>query len=428
MTLKLLAVGDLHLGRRPTRLPADLAARADDYSPAEAWRRSVDLAIHEGAEAVLLAGDVVESRHDYFEALPRLQTGVAALSRAGIQTFAVSGNHDVNILPPLIDRVPDAHLLGRNGRWESVQLGDPGHGDSATLWGWSFPAERVRHNPLTQLPDDRRTGLRLGLLHCDRDQADSPYAPVTGETLRDARFDAWLLGHIHQPDGLDVDNASGYLGTVVGLDAGEPGARGPWLIEVADGHIQRFEQRPLAPLRWERIDIDIGGAAGEADVVQRLDARLEALARALDRADDRPDLIGLRLRFTGDCDLVETDITPAVPQTDHSMELPGLDGTIRWFVESWRIDTRPVTPLSRLAERDDQPGLLARRLLVLERDATDADRAALLEAADRHLQSMPGHAGWSQLPGPWPDRQRLADWLRESGQNALRAMLAQERD
>ncbi len=430
MTLKLLAVGDLHLGRRPTRLPADRVARADDYSPAEAWRRSVDLAIREGVEAVLLAGDVVESRYDYFEALPRLQTGVAALARAGIQTFVVSGNHDVNVLPPLIDRVPNAHLLGRDGQWEAVQLGgnERSGGQQATLWGWSFPAERVRHSPLAQLPADRGSGPRLGLLHCDRDQADSPYAPVTSEALRDTRFDAWLLGHIHQPDRLDGHNPSGYLGSVVGLDAGEPGARGPWLIDIADGQIQRFEHRPLAPLRWDRIDVDIGGTTSEGEVVQRLNTRLEALARVVDTTDDRPDLMGLRLRFVGDCDLTETDIEPAVPKPNHSMGLPGVDGSIQWFVESWRIDTRPVTPLSRLAERDDQPGLLARRLLVLERDAADAERLALLEAADRHLQGMPGHAGWSQLPGPWPDRQTLADWLRESGQNALRAMLAQERN
>lgn len=429
MSLKLLAVGDLHLGHRPARLPADLVSRAADFSPAAAWRRTVDLAIREGVAAVLLAGDVAESSHDYFEALPRLQTGIAELTRAGIKTLAVSGNHDVNVLPRLIDRVPDAHLLGRNGQWESVHLRDPSGGSdtSATLWGWSFPTDRVHTSPLTQLPPDPGTGPLIGLLHCDRDQAASPYAPVTSDELRRTRFDAWLLGHIHQPDPLAPTRPSGYLGTVVGLDAGEPGPRGPWLIEISGGHIQRFEQRTIAPLRWERIDVDLSDTASSAEVTQRLSDGLTALATQLGKARERPELVALRIRLTGDCDLTEADIRAAMPETDRSLSLPGATA-IQWFVESWRIDTRPVTPLERLAERDDQPGLLARRLLILQRDPDDADRRALLEAAAQHLRSAADKPRWGQLPGDPPDTHSVAEWLRESGQNALRAMLAQERD
>lgn len=428
MTLKILAVGDLHLGHRPTRLPDDLAPRSGDFSPAAAWRRTVDLAIRERVAAVLLAGDVAESSHDYFEALPRLQTGIADLASAGIQTFAVSGNHDVNVLPRLLERVPGARLLGRDGQWESVRLTDPSGDshDSATLWGWSFPTERVTTSPLAQLPSDRGTGPLLGLLHCDRDQARSPYAPVTSDELRGARFDAWLLGHIHQPDPLTAKQPTGYLGTVVGLDAGDPGPRGPWLIEIAGGSIQRFDQRTIAPMRWERIDVDLSDATRGEEVIQRLSDRLARLATRLGDDRDQPDLVALRLRLTGECDLTERDIRAAMPETDRSLGLPGAS-SIQWFIESWHIDTRPVTPLTRLAERDDQPGLLARRLLILQRDADDPDRRLLLEAATQHLESAAARSRWEQLPGSPPDTEIVAEWLRESGQNALRAMLAQER-
>ena len=43
--MKLLAIGDIHLGRIPLRLPEELAGRAHELGPAEAWRRAVDAAI-----------------------------------------------------------------------------------------------------------------------------------------------------------------------------------------------------------------------------------------------------------------------------------------------------------------------------------------------------------------------------------------------
>ncbi|MEX0385747.1 metallophosphoesterase family protein [Spiribacter onubensis] len=429
MTIKLLAVGDLHLGRRPPRLPENLSARIDDFSPATGWERIIDLAVRERVQAVLLAGDVAESTQDYFEALPRLQAGATRLNDAGIPLLAVSGNHDVDILPRLIDQVPEARLLGAGGEWESVGITGDGNGDAeqVTIWGWSFPAPRVTESPIATLPAPPDRGPHLGLLHCDRDQSQSPYAPVTTEQLRNTGFDGWLLGHIHQPDALHAGQAMGYLGSVVGLDAGEPGPRGPWLVEIRDGRIQRLEQRPLAPLRWERLDVDITGATTGAAVATALSRRLEALGADLTRGADWPDLTALRVRLTGECDLTREAIEAELPDNGRAMGLPGT-GQIQWFLEHLRIDTRPTIPLSRLAERDDQPGLLARRLLTLQRAGDDPERRALLEAARQHLQSSMTDSRWRQLPGDDPDPESIAVWLRERGQDALRAMLAQEAD
>ena len=428
MTIKLLAVGDLHLGRQPPGLPASLQARRDEFSPAAAWQRVVDLARRQSVAAVLLAGDVAESSQDYFEALPRLRTGAAALQEAGIELLAVSGNHDVDILPRLIADVPGARLLGSGGEWQCVQV--PGRAaagaERVSIWGWSFPDWRVHQSPLAQLPAPSGPGPHIGLLHCDRDQSDSPYAPVRSEELRQSGLDAWLLGHIHQPDALDAARPTGYLGSVVGLDAGEPGPRGPWLIEIEAGRIQRFEQRAIAPLRWQRLDVDITGADSPAAVASALAGQLAAFGAALAAARDQPDVIAMRLHLTGDCDMPGEDIEAALPEADQHLALPGAE-TIQWFVERREIDTRPVIALARLAERDDQPGLLARRLLILQRDPDDPARRALLEAAGEHLRRSMADNRWSQLPGPTPDPATLAEWLRRRGQDALRAMLAQER-
>ena len=51
--MRLLAVGDMHLGRVPASLPDALSGSARQLGPEIAWQRSVDAAIEHGVEAVL---------------------------------------------------------------------------------------------------------------------------------------------------------------------------------------------------------------------------------------------------------------------------------------------------------------------------------------------------------------------------------------
>ncbi|MFW6350458.1 MAG: metallophosphoesterase family protein, partial [Thiohalospira sp.] len=156
---RILAIGDIHLGRRPSRLPADLDAR--ELTPAAAWYAAVEAAVERGVDAVVLAGDVVEHPDDLYEAWTDLERGIHRLAGAGIPVVAVSGNHDTTVLPRLADALPDLRLLGREGRWEEMDLG------GARLLGWSFPAPVHPHSPLADgLPPRTDATPRLGLLHC----------------------------------------------------------------------------------------------------------------------------------------------------------------------------------------------------------------------------------------------------------------------
>lgn len=137
MALKVLAVGDLHLGRTPSRLPDELSLQARDLGPAGAWHRIVDAALAERVDALVLAGDVVEEENDFFEAWRELATGVERLLVAGIRVIAVVGNHNIQVLPRLADQIVGFELLGRGGAWQQVTL--ESGGERLTLHGWSFP-------------------------------------------------------------------------------------------------------------------------------------------------------------------------------------------------------------------------------------------------------------------------------------------------
>ena len=503
--MKLLAVGDIHLGRTPSRLPEELAGRARELGPAEAWRRAVDAAIKAGVNAVLLAGDVVEKEDDFFEAYRELSQGVGRLTDAGIAIVGVAGNHDVRMLPRLAEQMSQFQLLGRGGeqvdfpasvvrwcaecqplvedvKWERCEIRDGN--EVVSLWGWSFPRAQVKGSPLSGTRLERGPGVNLGLLHCDRGVAQSRYAPVANEALQQAGMDGWLLGHIHKPDDLAAQSSNGrfalngYLGSLTGLDRSETGLRGPWLITVEGGHIAEVEQLPLAPLRWEHLEVPLDGLGAEnakeetgttetqqreeplpgpnpdgirekvrgclLQQVREFDAALNGQTNhtmeaepALNEENLRPTAVGLCIRFTGRTNFGAA-AADAFSQADLQHIFDG-EGGVHYFVESIQVDTRPEIDLRELAQRPDPVGLLAQRLLWLEQsegaaavegqaeqgELIEAARrqATLIEEAKQRLDARAGHLRWNGLPAATPDS---AEWLRKSGFRALDLLLAQK--
>lgn len=421
--MKILAVGDIHLGRTPSRLPAELAGQARRYGPAAAWERTVATAVEMEVGAVLLAGDVVDRDDDFFEAYGQLARGVGRLAEKGIGVVGVAGNHDVQVLPRLAAEIPAFRLLGAGGKWEHCEVA--GGREAATVWGWSFPQARVNRSPLPVEPFERRPGLNLGLLHCDRDAGpDSAYAPVSRADLARSGLDGWLLGHIHVPDALTTASLNGYLGSLTGLHRGETGARGPWLITVSRGSIGEVKHLPLAPLRWQPLDIDIAGMAEPADTRGRLLARLRDLDNELAGAAHRPDAVGLDVRLLGRSRFGAA--AAAVFSGEDRGRIYAGTGGIHYFMESVSARTRPEIDLTELAARGDPPGLLAQRLLSLEQPEGHPERDRLVAAARERLQAESRAPRWTELGN------RLdvdpAEWLRRAGHFALEKLLAQEHE
>jgi len=302
---KLLCTADVHLGRRPTRVPDGLDAHR--LAPAAAWGRMVDYAVEQAVDAVLLAGDVVDADNRFYEAFAPLAEGVERLLAAGIPVYAVAGNHDHDVLGRLADQFEGFHLLGRGGVWEVAELQSepfsggarpavfplkptdgiggksagqarPLNGQGPTsnvqLLGWSFPDRYVARNPLDSFPPLDADRPTVGLLHADVDAAGSRYAPVRLAELTSKPLAAWLLGHVHQPGLLSGSPPVLYPGSLQGLDPGEPGRRGAWLLSIGDGPA-RFEPVPLAALRYEPIDVDLSDHPAD----EPLDAQIAAAVR-----------------------------------------------------------------------------------------------------------------------------------------------------
>lgn len=433
MTTTLFCCGDIHLGRRPGRLPATLADHGLDskqLSPAAAWRRLVERALERRPAALVLAGDVVDSEVARYEAFGHLREGVERLAEAGVRVIAVAGNHDVEALPRLAEMIPGFHLLGRGGEWEVLGLETPGGGVEVELLGWSFPDRAGDPAPLASLragplPASR---LRLGLLHTELDGQQARYAPVAQGELAAAPVHAWLLGHLHVPT---IDPVSrrpiGYLGSLVGLDPTEAGARGAWELRADPARgVVDMARLPLAPLRWERLQLDAGGLNDPSEelfpalqraVAERHAALLPELAETL--------AVGCRVRLTG-----RTAHGPALRRAAAEIEgrqpvFPhtGAGGTVRYFLDRLPVDVAPARDLERLAEGHDPVALIARELIALERGDTDP---ALLDAARGEIRRAwsPSFDPSLDLPADPGDEEVLRQ-LRRAASEALDELLAQ---
>jgi DNA repair protein SbcD/Mre11 len=416
--MKLLCAGDLHIGRRSSRLPRDADPR--EASAGAAWDALVSLALERRVDAVLLSGDVVDRDNRYFEAFGALEGGARRLAEAAIPVVAVAGNHDHGVLPALARSLGDGFtLLGEGGRWEACELAG---GAAVRVAGWSFPAERVREADLSGFPAPRAGIFTIGLLHADLDAPGSPYAPVTRARLRALGADLWLLGHVHAPAvHAELQPTLLYPGSPQALDPGEPGPHGVWLVEISPERDARISPLPLSSVRYETVEVDADVDSGEAlrervaeAVRERTDALLESPAPRLGRIVCRVELVhacGLRREER------ET-IVASAPE----MELRR--GTVCTSVDRILDRTVPKADLHALAAAADPPGVLARFLLQLEAGSLDARGERLLAELSTRVAGVRRANGWAALDAEPVAAAELGERAREQATRLLDAVLA----
>lgn len=428
---KILFVGDIHLGRRPAGAVEQLVDQGLEprrLGPARALELTVELALAERVHALVLAGDVVESPKDRFEAYAHLERATRRLLDAGVRVLGVAGNHDAIALPRLAERLPRFELLGTGGRWEARALETPA--GEVKLVGYSFPSPHHPDNPFhhpswptLQAELSGSSTPVVGVLHCDRDQTSSKYAPVSSRDLESAATDAFFLGHIHRPDALTGPRPAGYLGSLVGLDPGETGRRGPWLVEVFGRGQVQATHRPLGPVRWEPLEVSVEGLGG-AELEDQLHGRILAAfsehARGLGPDVRRGlDAVGCRVRLRG-VTAEGAAIARLVSDPARFVVNNQLDG-VSYFLEKLVDATEPAVDLGYAAAGRGPLAILAREALELQAGGDAAD--ALVAGLSRRLDEVASR-GWKDLlpDALAPDTRAL---LTEAARRVMRELLEQ---
>jgi DNA repair exonuclease SbcCD nuclease subunit len=410
--LKILATGDLHIGRGSSRIPPHLDGRS--HSAVSCWERIVDCALLEGVNLVALSGDIVDQDNGFYEAAGPLEAGLRRLAAHGIQTIAVAGNHDHDVLPRLAGNLPSAafRLLGQGGRWERTRIQ---RGEFALeIDGWSFPGPRVRDSPLVghEFPESGSVPV-LRLLHGDLGQPRSPYAPLALAELQAAPPGFWLLGHIHAPALYELPGHSAvlYPGSPQALDPGEPGLHGVWIIELRPGPRFSARQIPLSTIRYESLGIDLTGIDRTSELERCLTSSISTHLDGVLEVAGPLRCLSLRLRLHGRTALHRL-LEAELEQVSEDYALPA--GEVVAVIERIEYDTRPALDLTALAGGNDAPAILARLILSLEGEGkgVDPEFAQLLQDAGE-LVSQAWHARpYLPLRGEEGEREPAADTAR----------------
>jgi DNA repair exonuclease SbcCD nuclease subunit len=82
------------------------------------------------------------------------------------------------------------------------------------------------------------------------------YAPSELTWLCHAGYDYWALGHVHIRQQLSADPPIWYPGSLQGKSHTDTGARGALLVDLSDREAPLVSFRPLAPVRWDTIEVD----------------------------------------------------------------------------------------------------------------------------------------------------------------------------
>ncbi|MGH2396818.1 MAG: metallophosphoesterase family protein [bacterium] len=254
--IKLLHLADLHLGR-PFRM---LGQRGSEQRRAlqAALERAVALAISEGVNLVLIAGDLFDSPKPSEGTIQFVTAQLRLLEDAGIRIAIAAGNHDmgpdeyVAAMTHLRDAAPAATFFGPSV--ESKVFPDL----DLTLIGRSALAEGTG-SPLSGWPRGRTTRFAIGLAHGSVFRpgvVETPHA-IHPHEIRDLGLDYLALGDWHSAaEVLPPPTAAWYPGSPEWLAFDQDRSGHVLLIEIPEPGAARVTEHRVGRRRYERREIN----------------------------------------------------------------------------------------------------------------------------------------------------------------------------
>lgn len=386
--MKILATSDIHIGRRASKIPASAQVFA---SCANVWLEIVDLALNEDVDAVLLAGDIVDEKNKFFEALGPFEDGLKRLIEKRIHVVAVAGNHDFDVFPR-IAKVLDheyIHLLGEGGEWEN-KIFDLANGEKLQVIGRSFTNSSEHTSPLPHFPKNEIDVNipSIGLLHADLDVKHSRYCPVTRQEFLNTEMPIWILGHIHQPTSIVPGQSSPilYPGSPQGMDPGEAGSHGVLMIEFS-GLNPSFKHQAISKIRYENIEVSLDNI--EEDFFSHVAQVIRGKIDEWQTANKNLKAVSLRLQITGRTATGREEIK----ETLYSLMENGMTvGPVDVYLNKFSIAISPLIDLNERAKQKSIDGNLAQMIIDLSDDSKDAEAdeeyKELLELINKNIDSV----------------------------------------
>lgn len=348
---KFVHCADLHLGSRfkgvSGRDPS--AGRRMRESAFESFGRIVDLVLSEGADALVISGDI----YDDGNALPSTRSRFCSeLSRLGdVPVFLCRGNHDSSTSwDGSIPYPGNVHEFGTEPEGIVVDSA----GGPFEVVGISFGTSHEERNLVSML-SGRPDLFTVACVHCDVDPAEGlSYAPCRSQDLVGRGVDYWALGHIHRRQVLSERPFAVYPGNIQGRSFRETGPKGAYVVTVSSGSVSDMRFVPTQSMMWHDITVDITGRS------------LPDISSEISGSVGKGDLV--RITFIGSGQL------DGMLRTDAEDAMAVLERSTGCRIASWDVSTSPDFDVWSMADGDD----LASKVVSVGRNLS-SDRSAVLE-------------------------------------------------
>lgn len=202
---------------------------------------------------------------------------LSRLSKAGIRTFIIRGNHDAmsRVTKELV--LPEAvRLFG--GTPDTVMIERAAGDRPVAIHGLSFANPRAPDNLVPRYKPAVADAINIGMLHTSLGGAPGhdSYAPCSPADLTAAGYDYWALGHIHKRAVIEGASTIVMPGIPQGRDINEDGSKSVTLVSIDNDRTVKLEEKPLALAEFKRIRIDVSGLTDWPDLAHAMTRNLEA--------------------------------------------------------------------------------------------------------------------------------------------------------
>jgi DNA repair protein SbcD/Mre11 len=356
---------DVHLDSPLAGLPDYEGVPRDDVRLAtrRALTNVVDLALDEGADVMIIAGDLYDGDLRDANTALFLCAELSRLRRAGVEVLIAYGNHDAESVVTRRLPLPDGVAVMPTRRAGTVSFPQL----RIAVHGQGYGRRDVMKDLSAAYPKPVEGLLNIGVLHTAATGRDghAPYAPCSVEALAAHGYDYWALGHVHEFEVLCRDPWIVFPGCPQGRGLRECGAKGVVLIETDGDRVVSVESRAVDVVRWKRVDVDVAGTTDRDEALSRV---RESLAASLTAADGRP--LACRVTLAGACP-ADRSLGARPQQLADEVRALALDvGAGQLWIEGVRCATEPDGSTGDLAARRDP---IARLLVDARAQAADPE-------------------------------------------------------
>lgn len=319
--LRLIHTADVHLGARHDDLGDQAAAQRERQFAA--FVATVDLALAEKVDLVLIAGDLFDSNVQPRRSVERVAAQLQRLVSAKIRTVIIPGTHDCYERSSIYRAYDLKSLSGSASGDDFVTVLTPDQPSihlaacDAVVHGPVFATKRAPHSPLRDidvLADGSPVATwRIGMVHGSiaiPGKTDRDDVVITTEEIGATHLDYLALGHWHSSQQAKAGSVTyAYAGAPepVALDQDRAGkALLVELEELGTGRAVTVTERPVGRTRFEKQAIDAAGVASQPALIASLQRLSDAdLVLDVRLTGVRPDELDL------DTDEIEAALAPS---------------------------------------------------------------------------------------------------------------------